>query len=97
MRLVIALVAIGFPVALILAWAFELTPQGVERTENIDPAQSRTRSYAWIYKRIAVLPFANMSADKNDEYLSVGVSEELITALFKITGLEESADIFLRI
>src|ERR1041384_5239728 len=35
-RLVIALVAIGFPIALIIAWAFELTPQGLKRTEEAD-------------------------------------------------------------
>src|SRR5213594_2928347 len=35
-RLVIALVAIGFPVALVIAWAFEITPQGIERTEVAD-------------------------------------------------------------
>src|SRR6266702_143186 len=38
-------------------------------------------------KSIAVLPFVNMSADKNDEYLSDGVSEELINALARIPGL----------
>jgi adenylate cyclase len=42
-------------------------------------------------KSIAVLPFVNMSADKADEYLSDGVSEELITALSKITGLQVKA------
>ena len=42
-------------------------------------------------KSIAVLPFVNMSADKNDEYLSDGVSEELITALSKIAGLQVKA------
>ena len=42
-------------------------------------------------KSVAVLPFVNMSADKNDEYLSDGVSEELITALSKITGLQVKA------
>src|SRR5438105_13003386 len=35
-RLVIALVAIGFPIALIIAWAFELTPEGIKRTEDVD-------------------------------------------------------------
>lgn len=39
-RLVILLLIIGFPVALILAWAFELTPQGIKRTESVEPAQS---------------------------------------------------------
>ncbi len=42
-------------------------------------------------KSIAVLPFVNMSADKADEYLSDGISEELITALSKITGLQVKA------
>src|SRR5881296_88055 len=37
-RLVIVLVAIGFPIALVIAWAFELTPQGLKRTEDVDLA-----------------------------------------------------------
>ncbi|HEY2711625.1 MAG TPA: hypothetical protein VGI60_03855, partial [Chthoniobacterales bacterium] len=51
-RLVIALVAIGFPIALVVAWAFELTPEGIKRTEDVDPAQARTRSHAWIYTAV---------------------------------------------
>jgi hypothetical protein len=35
-RLVIALVAIGFPIALVIAWAFEATPEGIKRTEVAD-------------------------------------------------------------
>jgi TolB-like protein/Flp pilus assembly protein TadD len=53
-RLVIVLVAIGFPIALIIAWAFELTPGGIKRTEEADRAGERpSRSRAWIY--IAVI------------------------------------------
>jgi TolB-like protein/Flp pilus assembly protein TadD len=49
-RLVVLLIAIGFPIALIIAWAFELTPEGIKRTEDIDlAAQPRTKSHAWIY------------------------------------------------
>ena len=50
-RLVIVLVAIGFPIALVIAWAFELTPQGIKRTEEADASapHRRTKSYAWIY------------------------------------------------
>ncbi len=125
-RLVIALVVIGFPIALVIAWAFEATPEGIKRTEDVDLIVQRgAKKYVWIYvvviaaaisvtlfflgrytagnktataapnelqaKSIAVLPFVNMSADKNDEYLSDGVSEELITALSKITGLQVKA------
>jgi TolB-like protein len=39
-RLVVLLLIIGFPVALILAWAFELTPEGIKRTENVAPSHS---------------------------------------------------------
>jgi serine/threonine-protein kinase len=134
-RLVVLAIVIGFPIALVIAWAFELTPEGLKRTEDVDPFDSRSgqvlaaaaqrpRHRAWIFvviiagamslslfflgrytarnssaaaaselpaKSIAVLPFVNMSADKNDEYLSDGVSEELITALSKITGLQVKA------
>jgi serine/threonine-protein kinase len=49
-RLVIALVVIGFPIALVIAWAFELTPEGLKRTEDVDlAAQTRTKPHAWIY------------------------------------------------
>jgi TolB-like protein/Tfp pilus assembly protein PilF len=49
-RLVVLLLIIGFPIALILAWAFELTPEGLKRTEFADelPAKA-SRNRAWIY------------------------------------------------
>ena len=122
-RFIVLAIIIGFPIALIIAWAFEATPQGIKRTEAADAAGERSRGGAWVYivligaalsvglfflsrytasrkqtgstelpaKSIAVLPFVNMSADKNDEYLSDGISEELITALSKITGLQVKA------
>ena len=59
-RLVIVLVAAGFPIALVIAWAFELTPEGIKRTEDVDPFDSRSgqvlaasarqpRKYTWIF------------------------------------------------
>src|SRR6266404_1599388 len=48
-RLVVLLLIIGFPIALIIAWAFEATPEGIKRTEAADAAGQRSRGGAWIY------------------------------------------------
>ena len=49
-RLVIMLIVIGFPIALVIAWAFELTPEGLKRTEAADALPTKSgRSRAWIY------------------------------------------------
>ncbi|MEY2602118.1 MAG: hypothetical protein QOJ36_1437 [Verrucomicrobiota bacterium] len=50
-RLVIVLIAIGFPIALVIAWAFEATPEGIKRTEIADamPAAAGRKKHAWIY------------------------------------------------
>jgi serine/threonine-protein kinase len=47
-RLVVLLLILGFPVALILSWAFELTPQGIKRTESADAAGQHSRGGLWI-------------------------------------------------
>ena len=43
-RMVVFLLLLGFPVALVLAWAYELTPEGLQRTDAIDPSKSIARS-----------------------------------------------------
>jgi adenylate cyclase len=49
-RLVIMLLALGFPIALIIAWAFELTPEGLKRTEAADREPPKpSRNKAWVY------------------------------------------------
>jgi serine/threonine-protein kinase len=48
-RLVVLLIIIGFPIALIIAWAFEVTPEGIKRTEEADAAGQRSRGVIWIY------------------------------------------------
>jgi TolB-like protein/Flp pilus assembly protein TadD len=51
-RLVVLLLLLGFPVALILAWAFEVTPEGIKRTPTVDeerPSRRRIAHSAWIY------------------------------------------------
>jgi TolB-like protein/Tfp pilus assembly protein PilF len=50
-RLIVVLIIIGLPVALVLAWMFELTPQGIKRTEDVDPATAarQPKKHAWIF------------------------------------------------
>src|SRR5204862_7022937 len=55
--------------------------------EKFRQAKAETAPGAAPAKSVAVLPFVNMSADKNDEYLSDGMTEELINALARVPGL----------
>ena len=50
-RLIVLLIIIGLPIALVLAWSFELTPEGIKRTETADamPAAAKPKKYVWIY------------------------------------------------
>jgi TolB-like protein/Tfp pilus assembly protein PilF len=48
-RLVVLIIAIGFPIALFIAWAFELTPEGIKSTEDADATAKQSRGRAWIY------------------------------------------------
>ena len=48
-RGIVLLIVIGFPIALVLAWAFELTPEGLKRTEAADAAKQHSRNRVWIY------------------------------------------------
>ena len=136
-RLVILLLMLGFPVALILAWAFELTPEGIKRAEDVVPTASITprtgrkltvlvliaalmaaallvfqftrrsgthpetaqpivvqqgnrsaASPAILAKSVAVLPFENLSSDKENAFFAQGIQDEIITTLSKISGLK---------
>ncbi len=129
MKVFVTAIILGFPVALILAWAFELTPEGIRRAEEVGPRESkapaagrkwtaiivaaavlaaallafqftRTRSAsavaelpkqtappANVDKSVAVLPFENLSSDKENAFFAQGIQDEIITALSKISGL----------
>src|SRR4051794_8423832 len=124
----IVLVLLGFPVALVIAWAFEMTPEGMKRTENISPDQPlpqwSRRKFAAVFvtlalvaagllgwqltrskilspvtettaavsvpipeKSIAVLPFENLSSDKENAYFADGIQDEILTRLATIADL----------
>ena len=97
-RLVLVLVIAGLPVALVLAWAFELSPDGVQRdrggeTAATPPAPAAAATAAVPSARadgrqsIAVLPMANLSGDAENEYFSDGISEEILTLLVRLPNL----------
>ena len=123
---VVVVVLVGFPVALVIAWAFEMTPQGMKRTEDVGPneviPQWSGRKFAALIivmamgaaalltyqllrpkapsappyvaqpanvpsRSIAVLPFVNMSSDKENEYFVDGLTEEILNRLAQISAL----------
>jgi TolB-like protein len=129
-RLIVILITAGLPVALVLAWMFEITPEGIKRTATADamPASAKPKKYVWLYvvvigavvsiglfflgrysaqrtsgesgrpsgpslpeKSIAVLPFENLSDDKNTAYFSDGITEEILNALAQIPNLKVAA------
>jgi TolB-like protein/Flp pilus assembly protein TadD len=89
LRSMIVLLIAGFPIALILAWAFDITPEGIKRTDDVDPAQAQTPSAAAIpAKSIAVLPFENLSDDPENAYFADGVHDDILSSLAKISDLK---------
>lgn len=116
-RLVIGLSFLGLPIAAVLAWAFEVTPEGVQRTES-EPMWEKSALRMGLltltvvvlvggffgYREwndqaeevggeasIAVLPFVNMSGDRENDYFSDGMTEELLNELAQVPGLRVAA------
>jgi TolB-like protein/Tfp pilus assembly protein PilF len=114
LRLVIVLLLVGFPIALILAWAFDVTPQGIRATPDVAvPRTHRRRNVIMLVatgvivsaiagffllprissahkidKSIAVLPFENLSDDKENAYFADGIQDDVLTNLSKIGDLK---------
>jgi TolB-like protein/Tfp pilus assembly protein PilF len=114
LRLVIVLLLVGFPIALILAWAFDVTPQGIRATPDVAVPRTHRRrnvimlvatgvivsaiagffllprisSARKIDKSIAVLPFENLSDDKENAYFADGIQDDVLTNLSKIGDLK---------
>src|SRR5207247_2039784 len=112
--LVIVRLLVGFPIALILAWAFDVTPQGIRATPSVAAPRTHRRrnvimlvvtgvivsaiagffllprisSARKIDKSIAVLPFENLSDEKENAYFADGIQDDALTNLSKTGDLE---------
>jgi TolB-like protein/Tfp pilus assembly protein PilF len=83
----IVLVIIGFPITVILAWIFDITPQGIHRTSRYPDAAA----VASDNPSIAVLPFVDMSPENDQGFFCEGIAEEILNALSKIPQLGVAA------
>jgi len=113
LRLVIVLLLIGFPIALMLAWAYDITAQGVRLTPTLAIARPHRRRNIIMLaatgvlvsagagflllprvsahkcdKSIAVLPFQNLSEEKENAYFADGIQDDVLTNLSKIGDLK---------
>jgi TolB-like protein len=113
LRLVIVLLLLGFPIALMLAWAYDITAQGVQVTPSIGvPRTHRRRNIILLAatgvlvsagtgflllprvsankcdKSIAVLPFENLSDEKENAYFADGIQDDVLTNLSKVGDLK---------
>ncbi|MDH3589771.1 MAG: hypothetical protein OEQ74_10235 [Gammaproteobacteria bacterium] len=91
MTLLVVSAMAGFPVAVILAWAFEVTPEGLQRDpqdlarENAD--DSAAPANRGDYRTVAVLPFADMSPARDQGYFCEGIAEEILSSLSAVKCL----------
>ena len=82
----IIIVIIGFPIVVILAWVFDITPTGIQRDVTSTESSDKNDTAS-----IAVLPFVDMSPEKDQGYFCEGVAEEILNALTKIQQLDVAA------
>ena len=94
--LLVILILLGFPVAVVLAWAYEITPEGVRRdiVRELRREEGRKRSGCPrkepgdVHARIAILPLRDMAPGHDLSYFCDGLAEEIQNALCKVAGLE---------
>lgn len=108
-RMVVILAIMAFPVVIVVAWVFDITPSGFERTDspqsdNPTSAPQAPPAVDSAFASIAVLPFEALSSNADDAYLARGVSAEIASALAHLpeirvvpsrstSGLEDTAEL----
>ena len=91
--LIVIVTLLGFPLAMVLSWVYDLTPTGLLVDSDTDDGTEKSTAEAprpaaqEVFDGIVVLPFENMSPHKEDEYFSDGVTEDLIAQLYRIGSL----------
>ena len=88
LSLLLMVVFLGFPVALVLGWMYEITPEGI-RKDSTGHIESITRIevYDADAPSVAVLPFEDLSEDQDQVYFCEGFAEEILDALRKVPNL----------
>jgi len=76
----------GFPLAIGLAWALEVTPEGIRREGRADGSENNRSGEAAdpLPRSVAVVPFADLSRERDNEHFTDGLTEELLNALTRI-------------
>jgi TolB-like protein/tetratricopeptide (TPR) repeat protein len=91
-RLVILLALIAFPFVVVLAWVFDITRGGVQRTPAVAvDANEAVALPAPPERSLAVLPFRNIGGDRENEYFCEGLAEDLLIVLSRVEGLRVAA------
>jgi len=90
-RLVLVALILGFPVAMVIAWIFDVSPPRFKKEDPpADAAARRTPEVDTGHLRrdsVAVLPFANLSDDPANSYFSEGITDDIITSIAHIRGI----------
>jgi len=88
--LTLGVLAVGFPLALILSWVFDIKATGIEKTADAvltgSPVPEQTKAMD-DKPSVAVLPFVDMSPDNDNEYFADGLTEELLSILSRAGGM----------
>jgi TolB-like protein/Flp pilus assembly protein TadD len=86
--LLLVLIFLGFPVALVLAWLYEITPHGI-RKDSARQIESikKVDNFPDDVPSIAILPFADLSENEDQGYFCEGLAEEMLDSLRKVSNL----------